>query len=63
MQINKYKVRVDFEVAVMSGVMNGDKLVSDLNILFHDMVKAWAKDHQALVTPTRTTLEGNINDE
>lgn len=61
MKINKYKVRVDFDVAVVSGGMNAEKLMSELNVLFHEMVKAWVKDNQALATPTRTTVEG-IND-
>lgn len=57
MQINKYKVNVEFDMAMVQGVMNSEKLVSELNMLFHDMVKLWAKDHQALATPTRTFLE------
>lgn len=59
MEINKYKVRVDFDLALMQGHMGDDKLVSHLNLLFHDMVKLWAKDHGALATPTRTTLQGD----
>lgn len=60
MEINKYKVRVDFQIAMMQGFMNDDKLVSELNLLFHDTVKLWAKDHGALATPTRTLLEGEM---
>ena len=61
MEINKYKVRVDFDLALMQGRKEEDRLVSELNQLFHDTVKLWAKDHEVLATPTRTTLQGDVN--
>ena len=61
MEINKYKVRVDFDLALMQGRKEEDRLVSELNLLFHETVKLWAKDHEVLATPTRTTLQGDAN--
>jgi hypothetical protein len=58
MKIDKYKVIVEFDLAVLSGVDRSERIVGDLNQLFHDMVKLWAKDKQAIVTATKTTLDG-----
>ena len=56
MNIERHKVTVDFEIAYFQGSRDDLKTVSELNMLFHEMIKAWAKDHHVIATPTRTQL-------
>jgi len=60
MVINKYRVTISFDMAMMEGRSDPDKVCLELNHLFHEMVKQWAKDKEALVTPTRTMLDGDV---
>ena len=58
MKIDKYKVTVEFDLAILSGVERSERTVMEINQLFHDTVKAWAKDKSVIVTPTKTTFDG-----
>lgn len=62
MKIDKYKVTVEFDLAILSGVERSEWTVLEINQLFHDMVKLWAKDKSVIVTPTKTTLDGEEHD-
>lgn len=57
MDVEHYKVNVSFELAFFENNRDDIKICSALNLLFHEMVKAWAKDHQMIATATRTDLE------
>lgn len=58
MIIQQYEVTVEFELAVIAGHERSERLSLELNQLFNDMVRAWAKDKSAMVTTTKTTLAG-----
>lgn len=58
MKIDKYKITVQFELAILSDVEKPEWTTLEINQLFHDTVKAWSKDKQVIVTPTTTTLDG-----
>lgn len=62
MKIDKYKVTVQFDLAILSGVERSERTVLEINELFNGAVKAWAKDKQVIVTPTKTTLDGEEHD-
>ena len=61
MKIDQYKVTITFDLAMLSGQDRSERVVLELNGLFHDMVKAWVKDRSAIASPTQTTLEGIEN--
>lgn len=61
MKIDQYKVTVTFDLAMLSGQDRSERVVLELNGIFHDMVKLWAKDKAAIASPTKTTLEGTEN--
>lgn len=57
MKIDQYKVTVEFDLAMMQGGERVERTTLELNQLFHDMVKAWARDKPAMTSSTRTTLD------
>ena len=58
MKIVQYAVEVGFDLAVLEGSADADRLALELNGLFHDMVKAWVKDIDAMASSTQTTVTG-----
>jgi len=59
MVINKFEVSVYFELATVEADTKPDHLCLELNMLFNDIVKAWAKDKNCIVTTAKTALEGD----
>jgi hypothetical protein len=60
MKIEQYEVTVKFDLAVLQGHDRAERVALELNQLFHEMVKVWSKDKQAIVSPTKTTLDSEI---
>ena len=59
MVIEKYEVLIGFQLALIKDDQDSHKLCLELNRLFNDMVKAWAKDKNAIVTTPKTSLESD----
>jgi len=57
MNVDKYKVTVEFDLAVLRGDEREERILMELNGLFHELVKTWAKDKSVIVTPTKTSLD------
>lgn len=60
MKIDQYEVTVKFDLAVMQGHEDADRVALELNKLFHEIVKAWARDRAVMASPTRTTVETGV---
>jgi hypothetical protein len=57
MKIDKYKVVVEFDLAVMQGFERSDRVALELNGLFNELVKTYVKDKQMMASTTKTSLD------
>jgi len=57
MKVDKYRVDVRFELAVLQGHEQASRIASELNKAFHDVLKNWARDRHVIATPTSTTVD------
>ena len=60
MKINQYEVTVKFDLAAIQGQDRPERLVLELNQIFHETVRIWSKDKQVIVSPTKTELNPEV---
>jgi hypothetical protein len=61
MKVDQYKVTLTFDLAILSGQERSERVVLELNGIFHDVIKTWVRDRQAIASPPSTTIEGIEN--
>lgn len=60
MKIVQYEVSVGFDLAAIEGSVDAHRLALELNGIFHNLVKTWVRDKQAMASSTRTTIGGGV---
>ena len=57
MKVDQYKVTISFDLALLSGQERAERVVLELNGIFHDVIKTWVRDRSVIASPVKTTLD------
>jgi len=57
MDVEQYKVKVSFDLYFLKDKRDDVSVCLELNQIFNEMIKVWAKDNQMLATSTHTKLD------